>query len=126
MKKNIIKSMKVPAAIGPYSVGVEAGNFVFTAGQLGLDPTSGDLVAGGIEAQTRQALTNIRNILEAAGLSMDAVIKTTVFLRDMQEFNAMNSVYGEFFKVDPPARTTVQVAALPKNAAIEIEVIAIQ
>jgi 2-iminobutanoate/2-iminopropanoate deaminase len=118
--------MKVPAAIGPYSVGVEAGNFVFTAGQLGLDPTSGDLVAGGIEAQTRQALTNIRNILEAAGLSMDAVIKTTVFLRDMQEFNAMNSVYGEFFKVDPPARTTVQVAALPKNAAIEIEVIAIQ
>jgi 2-iminobutanoate/2-iminopropanoate deaminase len=126
VKKNIIKSMKVPAAIGPYSVGVEAGNFVFTAGQLGLDPTSGDLVAGGIEAQTRQALTNIRNILEAAGLSMDAVIKTTVFLRDMQEFNAMNSVYGEFFKVDPPARTTVQVAALPKNAAIEIEVIAIQ
>ena len=126
MKKNIIKSMKAPAAIGPYSVGVEAGNFVFTAGQLGLDPTSGDLVAGGIEAQTRLALTNIRNILEVAGLSMDAVIKTTVFLRDMQEFNAMNSVYGEFFKVDPPARTTVQVAALPKNAAIEIEVIAIQ
>lgn len=91
---------------------------------MGLDPKNGELVDGGIEEQTRQALTNIQNILEIAGSSMDAVVKTTVFLRDMQEFSKMNSVYGDFFRKDPPARTTVQVAALPKNAAVEIEAVA--
>jgi 2-iminobutanoate/2-iminopropanoate deaminase len=125
MEKKIIKTDRAPAAIGPYSVGVLSGNFVFTAGQLGLNPATGELVSGGIQAQTRQTLTNIQNILEAVGSSMNSVVKTTVFLLNMQEFAAMNEIYGEFFQGEPPARTTVQVASLPKNAAIEIEAIAI-
>jgi 2-iminobutanoate/2-iminopropanoate deaminase len=125
MEKKIIKTDRAPAAIGPYSVGVLSGNFVFTAGQLGLNPATGELAPGGIQAQTRQTLTNIQNILEAVGSSMNSVVKTTVFLLNMQEFAAMNEIYGEFFQGEPPARTTVQVASLPKNAAIEIEAIAI-
>jgi 2-iminobutanoate/2-iminopropanoate deaminase len=125
MEKKIIKTDRAPAAIGPYSVGVLSGNFVFTAGQLGLNPATGELAPGGIQAQTRQTLTNIQNILEAVGSSMNSVVKTTVFLVNMQEFAAMNEIYGEFFQGEPPARTTVQVASLPKNAAIEIEAIAI-
>ena len=125
MEKKIVKTDKAPAAIGPYSVGVIAGELIYTAGQAGIDPATRELVPGGIEAQTRQTLTNIRNVLEAAGSSMELVVKTSVFLKDMAEFSAMNAVYGEFFKIDPPARTTVQAAALPMNAAVEIEAIAI-
>ena len=123
--KRIIKADNAPAAIGPYSVGVQGGSFVFTAGQIGLNPVTGDMVSGGIESQTRQALMNLRNILEAAGTCLDNVMKTTVFLKDMNDFSKMNGVYAEFFNQNPPARSAVQVAALPKNAEVEIEAIAL-
>ena len=124
-KKAVINSDKAPKALGPYSVANRIGNLVFTAGQLGLDPNSGELVPGGIEAETHQALTNIKNVLEAAGSSLEAVVKTTVFLRDMNDFAKMNAVYGTFFINNFPARSTVQVAALPKNGAVEIETVAV-
>ena len=124
-EKEIVKTEKAPKAIGPYSVATKAGHFVFTAGQIGLDPVSGNIVEGGVEAETRQALTNIKNILEAAGTKLENVLKTTVFLRDMNDFAKMNGVYGEFFTENPPARSAVQVAALPKAAAVEIEVVAL-
>ncbi len=123
-EKIILHSENAPMPIGPYSMGVAYGNLVFTAGQLGIDPKTGEIVAGGIQAETRQALTNIKNILESAGSSLDKVLKTTVFLRDMAEFSEMNAVYGEFFSKNFPARTTIQAGALPKNAAVEIEAIA--
>ena len=123
-EKNVISSEKAPKALGPYSVAVKAGGFVFTAGQLGLDPATNELAPGGMQAQTRQALTNLKHVLEAAGTSLEKVVKTTVFLQDMAEFAQMNAVYGEFFTAGFPARSTVQVAALPKNGAVEIEVIA--
>ncbi|RCK76279.1 MAG: Endoribonuclease L-PSP [Anaerolineae bacterium] len=123
-EKNIVQTEKAPTPIGPYSMGVAIGNLIFTAGQLGIDPKSGEIVAGGIQAETRQALTNIKNILEAAGSRLENVVKTTVYLRDMADFGQMNAVYGEFFPQNYPARTTVQAAALPKNAAVEIEAIA--
>jgi 2-iminobutanoate/2-iminopropanoate deaminase len=123
--KQIITSEKAPKAIGPYNIANSFASLVFTAGQLGLDPATMELVPGGIEAETRQALTNIRNVLEAAGSSMTLVLKTTVFLRDMGDFAKMNAVYAEFFPVNYPARTTVQVAGLPKNGAVEIEAVAI-
>ena len=125
LKKTTIKSDKAPKALGPYSVAVSTGQMVFTAGQLGLDPETGNLVEGGIQAQTRQALTNIKNVLEAAGSGLEYVVKTTVFLKDMGEFALMNAVYGEFFTQDFPARSAVQVAALPKDGAVEIETIAL-
>jgi 2-iminobutanoate/2-iminopropanoate deaminase len=124
-EKNIVTTDKAPAAIGPYSAGVTTGQFIFTAGQLGMDPASGDLVTGGIQAQTRQALTNLKAILEAAGSGLGQVVKTTVFLQDINEFSAMNAVYGEFFTGDYPARSAIQVAALPKGAAVEIEAVAL-
>lgn len=124
-KKEIIASEKAPRAIGPYSAGVRAGHLIFTAGQLGLDPESGDLVPGGIEAETRQALNNLRSVLQAAGASLAEVTKTTVFLRDINDFSKMNKVYGEFFQENPPARSAVQVAALPKGGAVEIEAVAV-
>lgn len=123
--KQIISTSKAPQAIGPYSQAVRTGNLVVTAGQLGIDPTSGDLVNGGIEAETSQALLNLKAVLESAGSSLSDVIKTTVFLRDMNDFAQMNHVYGGFFEAQPPARSTVQVAALPKNAAVEIEAFAL-
>ncbi len=125
LKKTTIKSDKAPKALGPYSVAVTTGQMIFTAGQLGLDPATGELVEGGIQAQTRQALTNIKNVLEAAGSGLEYVVKTTVFLKDMGEFALMNAVYGEFFTQDFPARSAVQVAALPKDGAVEIETIAL-
>lgn len=121
--KTIIKTELAPAALGPYSVAVAGGPFVFTAGQLGIDPKTGNLVEGGIEAETRQALQNLSAVLEAANSCLDNVVKTTVFLRDINDFAKMNAVYGEFFAENPPARSAVQVAALPKNGAVEIEVI---
>jgi 2-iminobutanoate/2-iminopropanoate deaminase len=125
MDKKVIVSKKAPKAIGPYSVAIQTGNFVFTSGQLGLDPLTGDLVPGGIEAETRQALTNLGNVLADSDTGLEQVVKTTVFLRDMAEFPKMNAIYAEFFPENHPARSTVQVAALPKNGAVEIEVIAI-
>ncbi len=125
MKKVIVKSDKAPAALGPYSVAVKAGHVVFTAGQLGIDPSSGNLVEGGIEAQTRQALENIKAVLKAAGTKMSKVVKTTVFLLDMNDFGAMNGVYGEYFTKKFPARSAVQVARLPKDGLVEIEAVAL-
>jgi 2-iminobutanoate/2-iminopropanoate deaminase len=124
-KKTVIVAEKAPKAIGPYSVGVKGGHFIFVSGQVGIDPASGALVAGGVEAETRQALTNMKGVLEAAGSSMSAVVKTTVFLGDINDFGRMNAVYSEFFQAEPPARSAFQVAALPKGAAVEIEAIAL-
>lgn len=121
--KTIIKTDLAPAAIGPYSVAVTGGPFIFTAGQLGIDPKTGNLVEGGVEAETRQALQNLSSILEAANSCLDNVVKITVFLRDINDFAKMNAVYAEFFFENPPARSAVQVAALPKNGAVEIEAI---
>jgi len=125
MNRKIIATDKAPGAVGPYSQAVRAGDFVFTAGQIPLDPATGQMVQGSIEVQARQALTNVSAVLEAAGTSLSNVVKTTVFLADMGEFQAMNSVYAEFFPEAPPARSAVQAAALPLGARIEIETIAI-
>lgn len=123
--KKIISTDRAPKAIGPYSQGISFGNLVFTAGQVGLDPASMELVDGGVEAQTRQVLKNLKQVLEAAESGLQFVIKTTVFLQDMGDFAAMNGVYSEFFPEHPPARSTVQVAALPKGALVEIECVAL-
>ena len=123
--KDVIKTDRAPKAIGPYSAGIKTQEFIFTAGQLGIVPESGNIIEGGIENETRQALHNIQNILEEASSSLNLVVKTTVFLRDMSEFTRMNAIYAEFFTENPPARSTVQVAALPKNGAVEIEAIAL-
>ena len=125
MEKIVVKTNKAPAAIGPYSAGICAGNFVFTAGQIPLDPETG-FMAEGIEAQTRQSLSNVKAILEAAGTDLAHVIKTTVFLQNMGDFAAMNAVYAEFFTENCPARSAVEVAKLPKNALVEIEAVAIK
>ena len=122
--KQLVTTPNAPLPIGPYSVAVKAGGFVFTAGQIALDPATNQLVPGGIEEQTRQALTNLKHVLEAAGTSLENVVKTTVFLMDMGQFPQMNAVYGEFFTNQPPARSTVQVSALPKGSLVEIEVVA--
>ena len=124
MAKNIIATKNAPGAIGPYSQGIRANGFVFASGQIGLDPATGEFVKGGIVEQSRQALLNVKNVLEAAGSGLDKAVKTTVFLKDINDFAAMNAVYSEFFKTDCPARSAVQVAALPKGALVEIEVIA--
>jgi 2-iminobutanoate/2-iminopropanoate deaminase len=121
----VISSDLAPRAIGPYSQAIRAGNIIYTSGQLGMDPVSGNLVEGGVEAETRQALTNMSNILLAAGADMENILKTTVFLKDIADFSRMNGVYADFFKNQPPARSAVQVAALPKGAAIEIEAVAL-
>ena len=123
--KKIISSEKAPKAIGPYSQAIVVENLVFTAGQVGLDPVTMELVEGGVEAQTRQVLTNLKNVLEKADSGLNFIIKTTVFLRDMGDFATMNSVYGEFFPENPPARSTIQVAGLPKDALVEIEAMAL-
>lgn len=122
--KEVIYAAQAPKAIGPYSAGIKFTDLIFTAGQLGIIPETGNIIAGGIENETRQALENIKNILQSAGSSLEMVVKTTVFLRDMADFQAMNLVYADFFTVNPPARTTIQVAALPKNGSVEIEAIA--
>ena len=124
--KTAISSVNAPKAIGPYSPAIQTNDFVFTAGQLGVDPATGNLVAGGIQAETRQALLNLKDILEAAGSDLTKVVKTTVFLADIADFAAMNQVYGEFFTETPPARSAFQVGALPKNALVEIESIALR
>lgn len=124
IEKKVIQTEKAPKAIGPYSVGIQLGQLIFTGGQLGIDPLTGNLVPGGIQAETRQVLNNLQAILEASSSGLDKVVKTTVFLKDMNEFTQMNSIYAEFFTENPPARSTVQVAALPKGGTVEIEAIA--
>ncbi len=119
--KNVLHSPKAPAAIGPYVQAIQVDAWIVGSGQLGIDPRTGQLVPGGIEAETRQVLNNIAAILDSAGLSAEAIVKTTVFLVDLSEFGAMNAVYADFFRDTPPARSTVQVAALPKGARIEID-----
>ncbi len=124
MNKEIIATKDAPAAIGPYSQAVKAGNLLFCSGQIPLDPVTGTLVEDTVRAQTARALNNLKAVLAQAGASLDSVVKTTVFLRDMDDFAEMNQVYQEFFQRDCPARSAVQVAKLPKNARIEIEAIA--
>lgn len=123
--KTPIATEKAPGAIGPYSQAIEIGDFVFTSGQIPIDPATGAMPEG-IEAQTRQSLTNVQNILEAAGLSLDNVVKTTVFLADMSLFAPMNAVYAEFFKAPYPARSAVAVREIPKGALVEVETIAVK
>jgi 2-iminobutanoate/2-iminopropanoate deaminase len=124
-QRGVISTEKAPAAVGPYSQGIRAGHLVFTAGQLGMDPATGKLVEGGVQAQARQALTNLREVLEAADSSLDRAVKVTVFLKDINDFKAVNEVYAQFFTQDPPARSAVQVAALPLGGMVEIEAVAI-
>lgn len=123
--KKVISTDKAPQAIGPYSIAIGTRDLVFTAGQIGIDPAKGEIVSGGIEAETRQVLTNLKHVLEASGSGIGQVAKTTVFLKDMGDFPKMNAIYAEFFTDNPPARSTVAVAALPKGALVEIEAIAI-
>jgi len=120
----VISTKKAPAAIGPYSQAIQVGNLVYTSGQIPIDPSTGAFVEGGIKEQTRQSLSNVRAILEEAGLSMANVVKTTVFLADMADFADMNAVYAEFFAEPYPARSAVAVKSLPKGALVEIEVVA--
>ena len=122
----VISTKQAPAAIGPYSQAIQVGNLVYTSGQIPIDPATGTFVEGGIKEQTRQSLSNVRAILEEAGLTMANVIKTTVFLADMADFAEMNAVYAEFFTEPYPARSAVAVKTLPKGALIEIEVVAEQ
>ena len=123
MKKPIFTT-EAPAAIGPYSQGIRSGRFVFCSGQFPLDPTSGEIVSGDIATQTQRVLDNIAAILRTEGLTFDHVVKTTIFLTNLGDFQTVNEIYGSYFKNDPPARSTVQVSALPKGANVEIEVIA--
>jgi 2-iminobutanoate/2-iminopropanoate deaminase len=123
--KKIISTSEAPAAIGPYSQAVRSGRFLFCSGQIPLDPKSGQIVSGDITAQTRRVLDNIAAVLRAEGLTFDNVIKTTVFLTDLGDFQTVNEIYSSYFKQEPPARSTVQVSALPKGAKLEIEVIAV-
>ena len=125
MPKQVIHTDKAPKAIGPYSQAIRIDSMIYTAGQTALDPATMELVPGGIEEQTRQVLNNLRSVLEAAGSSFEHVVKTTVFLKDMNDFSKMNAVYAEFFGDTPPARSTVAVAGLPKGGIVEIEVVAL-
>ncbi len=125
MKKEI-KTEKAPKAIGPYSQAIEANGFIFCSGQIPIDPSTGDLNTGTIEDQTRLVLNNLKAVLDAAGSSLDKAVKCTVFLQDMNDFSRMNSIYGEFFKPPFPARATVQVARLPRDVRVEIEVTAVK
>ena len=122
--KKVISTTKAPSAIGPYSQAIQVGNLVYTSGQLPIDPSTGSFPDGGIKEQTRQSLLNIQSVLQEAGLTMDNVVKTLVFLADMNDFVEMNSVYSEFFKAPFPARSAVAVKTLPKGALVEIEAVA--
>lgn len=124
--KKVISTVNAPAAIGPYSQAADSGSLVFTSGQLPIDPASGKFVEGGTGAQTRQSLLNIQAVLAEAGLTMDHVVKTTVFLKNMDDFAEMNEAYAAFFPSSPPARSAVEVARLPKDAAVEIEAVAVR
>ena len=124
MKRQVVVTDAMPKAIGPYSQAVWAGDLLFCAGQIALDPATGNMIGGGIAEQTTRVLENIRGLLQSQGLSFGNVVKSTVFLIDMNSFGAMNEVYAEYFAKEPPARSTVQVSRLPKDALVEIEVVA--
>ena len=123
--KKIISTSEAPAAVGPYSQAVRVGSTIYCAGQIPLDPKSGQIVAGDIAAQTGRVLDNITAVLQAEGVSLESIVKTTIFLTDLADFQAVNEIYGSYFKQAPPARSTVQVPALPKGARVEIEAIAV-
>ena len=125
MKKKVIQTDKAPKAIGPYSQAIRAGNFLFLSGQIPLDPKTGELVKGDIRQQTKQVLENIKGVLESQGLGMEDVVKATIFLKDIGNFNQVNEVYATYFPSSPPSRSTVEVAKLPRDADIEIEAIAL-
>lgn len=125
MEKKIIKTDKAPGAIGPYSQAVQIGSLLYTSGQIPLDPATGEVVQGDIRLQTKRVLDNLAGVLAAAGSSFDRVVKTMVFIKDMNDFSALNEVYAEYFVNDPPARSCVEVARLPKDVKVEIELIAL-
>ncbi|WZL71560.1 RidA family protein [Clostridiaceae bacterium 35-E11] len=125
MEKKVVQTNKAPAAIGPYSQGIQVGNLVFTSGQMPVNTATGELVTGDIQAEARQCLENVAAILEEAGTSMDNAVKLTVFIKDMDQFSKINEVYAEYFPNDKPARSCVEVARLPKDVNVEIEAIAI-
>src|SRR5881275_383886 len=122
--KKIISTSEAPAAIGPYSQAVRSGRFLFCSGQIPLDPKSGQIITGGITTQTRRVMDNIASVLRAEAMTFDSIVKTTIFLTNLDDFQKVNETYGSYFKQDPPARSTVQVSALPRGANVEIEVIA--
>ncbi len=123
--KEIISTERAPQAIGPYSQAVRAGNLVFASGQIPIDPETKEFVSGGVAEQTEQVLKNLKAVFAAAGIGLDQIVKTTVFLADMDDFTAMNEVYGKYFAKNPPARATVQAARLPRDAKVEIDAIAV-
>lgn len=123
--RQVVKTGKAPEAIGPYSQAIKAGGFVYVSGQIPIDPETGQFVSGGIAEQTRQVMKNLAAVLDAAGSDLQLVVKTSVFLADMEEFAAMNEVYGKFFCDEPPARATVQAVRLPRDARVEIEAVAL-
>ena len=125
MKREIVHTDKAPKAIGPYSQAIRTETMIYTAGQTGLDPVTGELIGNTVEEQTRQVLINLQNVIEAAGSTLAHVVKTTVFLKDMNDFSKMNAIYAEFFGQNPPARSTVAVAGLPKGGLVEIEAVAL-
>lgn len=125
MEKTIISTSQAPAAIGPYSQAIRLGDLVFTSGQIPLDPATGEMVAGGIDVQARRVLENLKGVLEAAGSSLDRVVKTTIYVQNIDDFATVNKVYAEYFSTQPPARSTVGVAKLPRNAGLEIDAIAV-
>lgn len=125
MKKKVIQTERAPKAIGPYSQAIQAGNFLFLSGQIPLDPKTGEFIKGDIRRQTQQVLENIKGILESQELGMDSVVKVTIFVKDIGNFNEVNEVYATYFRSSPPARSTVGVAKLPKDADIEIEAVAL-
>lgn len=126
MDKQLVMTANAPAPVGPYSQAIAAGGFVFCSGQIPLDPKTGALLDGSIEAQTKLVMDNLKAVLDAAGSSMDNIVKTTIFLTDLGDFAKVNGVYGSYFGGNPPARSTVQVGALPKGARVEVECIAVQ
>jgi 2-iminobutanoate/2-iminopropanoate deaminase len=125
MEKKVVFTEKAPKPIGPYSQAIIAGNLIFTAGQIPIDPATNQVVQGDIKEQTRRVLENLRAILESVGATFDDVVKVTIYMKDLNEFSAMNEVYSEYFKNSPPARTTVEVSRLPRDVRIEIDLIAI-
>ncbi len=124
--KEIISSPQVPKPAGPYSPGIRANGLVFISGQIPVDPQTGELVGGGIQEQTARVLENLKTVLQAAGLSLDDVVKTTVFLQNLSDFGQMNEVYGKYFSANPPARSTIEVSRLPRDCKIEVEAIALE